>query len=614
MSPRLQTYYNNLNASNVDEFVQTFVRTECPCKKLLKVTDKITREVREIYVPCGKCLNCRAHRIADWSSRMCLHTEFCRKYVYFVTLTYRTFGKYSLIPAPLLDAYWRYDNINKTHRYGFSPCLLRHEHFQRFMKYLRKQYPADNFDFFMCGEMGEKFGRPHFHCILWSDVPVTLQSLRKAWSVNISKSRKFANNIAIGNVRLDDLQTNGTLVSKCGKNAFRYVAKYCCKSFIDSDYMKNSRFGLFLRDLHDFKLSDEQLRAVFSKRIRNCQSMLRDFAAYIAPALRALEQSDHDNAIRQNELNKNILHPFFAELYKTNLLKLFEHVPNFHDRNISDTSYLLQDWSQNFDQTRLYQIMVQYYQTRCNSKVLEKVFSPYCLSSKSNAIGKKYALCHIEEFARGCKNLPQACNTPVFFPRYFDKLTESYITRYYRLQPQVSARGVKAIPLACEVYNKDYLARVVNQDFDLYRDKDVFAPFGFVGVADTPADFLKRGDCLKDTHTGCRLLLSVTPDGVQYDCYKYSRSQRKYIFVNCISSDELLQSFFALRSCVLSYNKARAYNVQLATDEYVNILKALDAACSDYLSKIDSAICYEEYAFKNLRALDSARNTDPLNE
>ena len=614
MSPRLQRYFNNLDATNVDEFVQTFVTSDCPQKIKLKVTDKLTRVVRDVYVPCGKCLYCRARRIADWTSRMCLHTQFCRKYVYFVTLTYRTFGKYSLIPSPLLDAYWRYDNLNKTHHYGYSPCLLRHEHFQRFMKYLRKQYPSASLDFFMCGEMGEKFGRPHFHCILWSDNPVSIESLRKAWSVNISKSRKHPNMRSIGNVRLDDLQSNGTLTTKGGRNAFRYVAKYCCKSFIDSQYMQNSRFGLFFKDLRNNKLSDEQLRVVFSKRITDCKSMVLDFATYIAPFLRSLEQSDFHNAVRDNEHIRNIIDPFFQKLYQLNNKKLYEHVPHYHDRNISDISYISQDWYNQIDEVRLYQIMVTYYQKSCNQKVLENIFSPYCISSRANAIGKQYALANIDNFARGCKNLPKACNTSVFYPRYFDKLTEQYIMRYYRLSPKICSSNIQAIPLACDVYNSDYIQRLANQDFDLLRDTDIYSPYGFIGSTKNAQQFLKQGQCLKDVRTNTRMLLCVTPDSVQFNCYRYSRSTHTYVYSHSVSIDELLNSFIACRTASLKNNAEKAYQLQLATDEYISIFDKLKSICPDYVVKISDSLSYAEYIHTALHDLDMARNTNPLNE
>lgn len=614
MSPRLQRYYNNLNESNVDEFVQEFVKSDCPQKIKLKVTDKLTRVVREVYVPCGKCLYCRARRIADWTSRMCLHTQFCRKYVYFVTLTYRTFGKYNLIPSPLLDAYWRYDNLNKTHHYGYSPCLLRHEHFQRFMKYLRKQYPVGSLDFFMCGEMGEKYGRPHFHCILWSDNPLSIESLRQAWSVNISKSRKHPNMRSIGNVRLDDLQSNGTLASKGGRNAFRYVAKYCCKSFIDSKYMQKSRFGLFLNDLRTNKLSDAQLRAVFSNRINNCKSLVNDFAFFIAPFLRSLEHSDFQNAVRENEHYRNIVDPFFKKLYQLNNKRLYEHVPRYDDRNLSDISYISQDWFSQIDETRLYQIMVTYYQKSCNNKVLENIFSPYCISSRSNAIGKQYALANIEDFARGRKNLPQACNSTVFFPRYFDKLTEQYITRYYRLSPKVCSSDIQAIPLACDLYNSDYIQRLINQDFDLLNDQDVFSPYGYLGSTRNAQQYLKQGHCLKDSRTHTRMLLCVTPDSVQFDCFKYSRSSRSYVYHHSVSIDELLNTFLSCRNAALNYNAEKSYQLQQTTAEYTSILESLKLVCNDYIGKIEEQLSYAEYIRSNLHDLDMARNTNPLNE
>lgn len=52
-------------------------------------------------------------------------------------------------------------------------------HYQLFMKRLRKAYPDDRIRFYMCGEYGEQFGRPHYHACLFNfDFPD-----KKLWSV-----------------------------------------------------------------------------------------------------------------------------------------------------------------------------------------------------------------------------------------------------------------------------------------------------------------------------------------------------------------------------------------------------------------------------------------------
>lgn len=40
--------------------------------------------------------------------------------------------------------------------------------FQLFMKKLRKRFPKNRIRFFHCGEYGERFGRPHYHAILFN--------------------------------------------------------------------------------------------------------------------------------------------------------------------------------------------------------------------------------------------------------------------------------------------------------------------------------------------------------------------------------------------------------------------------------------------------------------
>lgn len=97
--------------------------------------------VDSIILPCGQCRGCRLERSRQWATR-CLHEASLHKENAFITLTY---GDASL-PA------------------GRS---LSYPPFQKFMKRLRKAFAPRHVRFYMCGEYGSDFQRPHFHACLF---------------------------------------------------------------------------------------------------------------------------------------------------------------------------------------------------------------------------------------------------------------------------------------------------------------------------------------------------------------------------------------------------------------------------------------------------------------
>lgn len=108
-----------------------------------------------LYLPCGQCIGCRLERSRQWAVR-CMHEASLYKQNCFITLTYRD----DCLPA------------NGS---------LNYRDFQLFMKRLRKSFPNSRIRFYMCGEYGEDFNRPHFHACLFNfdfedKVPVRLLS------------------------------------------------------------------------------------------------------------------------------------------------------------------------------------------------------------------------------------------------------------------------------------------------------------------------------------------------------------------------------------------------------------------------------------------------------
>jgi len=92
-----------------------------------------------VQVPCGQCLDCRLRRKRDWAIRI-MHEASLHDENSFLTLTY--------------------DDENLP-----EDGSLRVRDWQLFAKRLRKR--IGSFRFFHCGEYGERFGRPHYHAILF---------------------------------------------------------------------------------------------------------------------------------------------------------------------------------------------------------------------------------------------------------------------------------------------------------------------------------------------------------------------------------------------------------------------------------------------------------------
>jgi hypothetical protein len=98
-----------------------------------------------LKVACGQCIGCRLEHSRQWAMR-CMHEA----HMYekqglessFLTLTYA--------PEHLPEK-----------------SFLERRDFQLFMKRLRKYYSDVKIKVFYCGEYGGKFGRPHFHAIIF---------------------------------------------------------------------------------------------------------------------------------------------------------------------------------------------------------------------------------------------------------------------------------------------------------------------------------------------------------------------------------------------------------------------------------------------------------------
>lgn len=152
---------------------------------------------RALTLPCGQCIGCRLERSRQWAVR-CMHEAALHEKNAFITLTYDPEN------LPL---------------YG----SLVYRDFQLFMKRLRKHAPGVRF--FMCGEYGELYQRPHYHACLFGYQFPDL----KYYSRGASGSDNYTSEL------LSRLWTVGfATVGQLTFESAAYVARYVCKKVTGS--------------------------------------------------------------------------------------------------------------------------------------------------------------------------------------------------------------------------------------------------------------------------------------------------------------------------------------------------------------------------------------------
>lgn len=127
----------------------------------------------DIYVPCGRCPQCGVNKRTDWATR--LHYEARRHLVKkFITLTYA--------------------NHRLRWKHGQSQLVKRDV--QLWLKRIRfKGYKCR---YYAVGEYGSTTYRPHYHVILFGDVPDSV--IADSWCEEGSKGGGLLGHVHIGTV------------------------------------------------------------------------------------------------------------------------------------------------------------------------------------------------------------------------------------------------------------------------------------------------------------------------------------------------------------------------------------------------------------------------------
>ena len=120
-----------------------------PQTRTVSFEDRFGKDIpgvrNSIQLACGQCTGCRSEYSRQWAMRIVLEQSLWLNNI-FITLTYDN------------------DHLPEHN------TLIKKD-FQDFMKRLRwnKQSTEENpVRFFHCGEYGDKFGRPHYHAILFN--------------------------------------------------------------------------------------------------------------------------------------------------------------------------------------------------------------------------------------------------------------------------------------------------------------------------------------------------------------------------------------------------------------------------------------------------------------
>lgn len=95
-----------------------------------------------MMVPCGKCIGCKLDKSRQWSVRLANEARMWLNSV-FVTLTY--------------------DDEHMPEDFSIHKSEV-----QKFLKLVRKRVYPDTIRYFLCGEYGDSFGRPHYHLIIFN--------------------------------------------------------------------------------------------------------------------------------------------------------------------------------------------------------------------------------------------------------------------------------------------------------------------------------------------------------------------------------------------------------------------------------------------------------------
>lgn len=180
------------------------------------------------YFPCRQCEACKKRNIMDKINRLTkegqYHKEKC-----VITLTYKNDEKGKCLAGEIARI-----NINGEMK---SIASLNKKHYQNFFKRLRRkldrQYGKNNkpIKYFLVGEYGDKFERPHYHAIIYGWLPKDLEEKQRT---KYYTSKMLTETWQMGEVLIDKTVTTESIA---------YIAQYVNKKFTKAEDMLTNEYG-----------------------------------------------------------------------------------------------------------------------------------------------------------------------------------------------------------------------------------------------------------------------------------------------------------------------------------------------------------------------------------
>ena len=162
-------------------------------KQIITFTRPKGTYINDIKLPCGQCIGCRLTRSVIWATR-CVHEQQMHDRNCFLTLTYD-------------DKHLPNDRS------------LKHEHFQKFIRALRKKIYPKRVRYFMAGEYTDDW-RPHYHAIIFGyDFPDKVRTLQN----DIGNSYYISSQVS------EVWKKGFHIITDTNFETAAYVARYCTK-------------------------------------------------------------------------------------------------------------------------------------------------------------------------------------------------------------------------------------------------------------------------------------------------------------------------------------------------------------------------------------------------
>ena len=214
--------------------------------------------LKEFFVPCGHCSECRTSQAIGWSVRLRSEIDYYRIHkgfnIGFLTLTYND-GHLPFIP----------EKFFKAGEYKPIPCF-HYPDVRKFFDCIRSWFWREKklksaFRFFLASEYGEKYHRPHYHALIMyhpSVDPYTMYNVcSDAWCgteyvipLNYKNFRKKRFEYGI-------IAPFESFVPRDNYACGNYVAKYVCKDLafyevVNENFAHLSSDRKMLKELRKF--------------------------------------------------------------------------------------------------------------------------------------------------------------------------------------------------------------------------------------------------------------------------------------------------------------------------------------------------------------------------